>query len=302
MVMAVSSLEYVLIALGAPLRDAYITGKAERDAGMSKLHGFVDGERSVLRMEGADLRDVLQNVVTNDVSSVAPGCAVYAALLTPQGKYLFDFMLIEGPDGDLLIDTAADRAEALAQRLRMYCMRRDARVTGEAGLGVALVWGDGAPEGAFVVPDPRAGALGWRIYAADPVAALTAIGAAEADRAGYDALRVAHMVPVSGVELLPDDTYILEVGFEALNGVDFRKGCYVGQEVTARMHHKTVLKKRLVQVRVEGEAAPGTPVTREGKPAGTLFSQSGGRGMAHLRLDRAEGVLEAGAARVIYEG
>jgi len=277
---------------------------------MSELQGFVDCQRTVLRMAGADVRDVLQNVVTNDIGPVAPGRAVYAALLTPQGKYLFDFLLIEGPDGAVLIDCVADRAEALAQRLRMYCMRRDAKVTGEAGLGVALVWGDpvpeGAPQGALVVPDPRAGALGWRIYAADPAAALAAIGAAEADRAAYDALRIAHMVPASGIELVPDETYILEAGFEALHGVDFRKGCYVGQEVTARMHHKTVLKKRLVQVRVEGEAAPGTPVTTPetagGKPAGTLFSQSAGQGLAHLRLDRAGGVLEAGAARVIYEG
>jgi folate-binding protein YgfZ len=270
---------------------------------MSGLQGFVDRERTVLRMAGADVRDVLQNVVTNDLDRLAPGRAVYAALLTPQGKYLFDFLLVEGPDGALLIDCAANRAEALAQRLRMYCMRRDAAVTGEAGLGVALVWGGTMPEGEMIVPDPRAAALGWRIYAADPAAALAAIGAAEADRAAYDALRIAHMVPASGIELVPDQTYILEAGFEALNGVDFRKGCYVGQEITARMHHKTVLKKRLVQVRVEGEAAPGTPVTVGGKPAGTLFSQSGGRGLAHLRLDRAqEGVLEAGTARVTYDG
>ena len=274
---------------------------------MNGLQGFVDRERAVLRMAGADVRDVLQNVVTNDIGRVTPGRAVYAALLTPQGKYLFDFLLVEGPDGALLIDCAADRAEALAQRLRIYCMRRDARLTGEAGLGVALAWGDtAAPEGELVVPDPRAAALGWRIYAADPEAALAATGAMAADRAAYDALRIAHMVPASGIELVPDETYILEAGFEALNGVDFRKGCYVGQEVTARMHHKTVLKKRLVRVRVEGEAAPGTPVTTPmtagGKPAGTLFSQSGGQGLAHLRLDRAEGVLEAGAARVIYEG
>ena len=139
---------------------------------MSGLQGFNDRERTVLRMAGADVRDVLQNVVTNDIDRLAPGRAVYAALLTPQGKYLFDFLLIEGPDGALLIDTAAGRAEALAQRLRMYCMRRDAAVTGEAGLGVALVWGgaapEGGPEGGLVVPDPRAAALGWRIYAADP--------------------------------------------------------------------------------------------------------------------------------------
>ncbi len=269
---------------------------------MSGLQGFVDRERTVLRMAGADVRDVLQNVVTNDLDRLAPGRPLYAALLTPQGKYLFDFLLVEGPDGALLIDCAADRAEALAGRLRMYCMRRDAAVTGAAGLGVALVWGSTMPEGGLAVPDPRTAALGWRIYAADPEAALTAVGAAPADRAAYDALRIAHMVPASGIELVPDQTYILEAGFEALNGVDFRKGCYVGQEVTARMHHKTVLKKRLVRVRVEGEAAPGTPMTAGGKPAGTLFSQSGGQGLAHLRLDRATGVLEAGAARVIYEG
>ena len=277
---------------------------------MSGLQGFVDRQRSVLRMAGADVRDVLQNVVTNDIDRLAPGRALYAALLTPQGKYLFDFLLLGGPDGALLIEFAAAPAEALAQRLRIYCMRRDAAVTGAAGLGVALAWGgpetEGAPEGELVVPDPRAAALGWRIYAADPAAALAAFGAVEADRAAYDALRIAHLVPASGIELVPDQTYILEAGFEALNGVDFRKGCYVGQEVTARMRHKTVLKKRLVRVRVEGEAAPGTPVTTPmtdgGKPAGTLFSQSGGRALAHLRLDRAIGVREAGAATVIYEG
>ena len=273
---------------------------------MSESQGFVDRARAMLRMEGADLRGVLQNVVTNDLERLAPGNALYAALLTPQGKYLFDFFLIEDVDGAVLIDCAADRAEALAGRLAMYCMRRDARLTGEAGLGVALVWGGatpgGAPDGPLVIADPRATALGWRLYAADPAAALAATWAAAADRAAYDALRVTHLIPASGIELVPDQTYILEAGFEALNGVDFHKGCYVGQEVTARMKHKAVLKKRLVRVRVEGAAAPGTPVTANGRPVGTLFSQSGGLGLAHLRLDRAGGVLEAGPARVIVEG
>ena len=108
-------------------------------------------------------------------------------------------------------------------------------------------------------------------------------------------------MPASGVELVPDETYILEAGFEALNGVDFHKGCFVGQEVTARMKHKTELKKRLVRVQVEGAAPPGTSVTAEGKPAGTLFTQSGGTGLAHLRLDRISGPLLAGEARVVFE-
>jgi len=271
---------------------------------MSGYRGFVDGRRAVLGMAGGDVRDVLQNVVTSDVDRLAPGRAVYAALLTPQGKYLFDFILLEAPDGAVLIDVAADRAAALAQRLGMYCLRRDAALTGEAGLGVALIWGaahEPAAGEALVVPDPRTPALGWRIYAPDPRAALALTGAGQAELAEYDALRIAHLVPESGVELVPDETYILEAGFEALGGVDFSKGCYVGEEVTARMKHKTELKKRLVRVRVAGEAPPGTPVTAGGKPAGTLFSQVGGAGLAHLRLDRAAGELEAGAARVICE-
>ena len=149
-----------LIALGAARRPAYIAGQAGRDTDISGLQGFVDRQRSVLRMAGADVRDVLQNVVTNDIDRLAPGRALYAALLTPQGKYLFDFLLLEGPDGVLLIDVAADRAAALAQRLRIYCMPRHAAVTGAPGLVVARAWRGpataGSPGGASVCPDPRA--------------------------------------------------------------------------------------------------------------------------------------------------
>jgi len=279
---------------------------------MSELLGRGAPERALLTMTGGDARAVLQGVVTNDVARLAPGRAVYAALLTPQGKYLFDFFLVEH-DGAVLIDVAADRALALAKRLGMYCLRRDARVAPVEGLGVGLVWPGGAearpptpstPPGqtVTVVADPRHRGLGWRVYAPDPAAALAAIGAAAASRDAYEARRVAALVPESGVELVPEDTFILEAGFERLDGVDFRKGCYVGQEVTARMHHKTALKKRLVPVTVGGAAPPGTPVlSGEGKPAGTLFSQADGRGLAHLRLDRADGTLSAGEARIVYD-
>ena len=114
------------------------------------------------------------------------------------------------------------------------------------------------------------------------------------------ARRIALGVPESGAELLPDDSYILEMGFERLNGVDFRKGCYVGQEVTARMKHKTDLRKGLVRVRVEGEAPPpGTEIRAGDKPAGTLHSAAGGQGLAYLRFDRATGELVAGEARIV---
>jgi folate-binding protein YgfZ len=265
-------------------------------------------------MAGAAARDVLQGVVTNDVGRLAPGRAVYAALLTPQGKYLFDFFLLDAEDGVVLIDVARDRVEALAQRLKMYCLRRDARVEGDTGLGVALLWPAGdsagrhpgapplAPNRGIVVPDPRADALGWRIYAEAPEIALGDTGARPAGRGDHDALRIEHLIPESGVELVPEGTFILEAGFERLHGVDFRKGCYVGQEVTARMKHKTELRRGLVRVNVAGEAAPGTPVTAGGKPAGTLFTTCGGHGLAELRLDRAGPGMQAGEARVDYGG
>jgi folate-binding protein YgfZ len=184
----------------------------------------------------------------------------------------------------------------------MYRLRRAVTVEPDAR-GVALVWG-GEPraEGAVVVADPRAPSLGWRLYAADPAAALGAAGVAAGTRAEHDALRVAAAVPESGIELIPDDSYILEAGFDRLGGVDFRKGCYVGQEVTARMRHKTELRKGLVRVRVTGDAPAGTPIlTAEGKAAGTLFTVADGRGLAHLRFDRMDGPLTAGAATVAPE-
>lgn len=272
--------------------------------------GFVDDSRAMLRMMGGAVREVLQGVVTNDVSRLAPGQPVYAALLTPQGKYLFDFFLIDGGDDAVLIDAAADQAETLMARLKMYCMRRDAKIEAAESVKVALIWSETdeknapAPGSAesIIVPDPRVEALGWRLYAADPAATLGEIDVNAATPSDYARLRVTHLVPEGGVELVPDGTFILEAGFERLHGIDFRKGCYVGQEVTARMKHRATLRRGLVQVSVEGEAAPGTAITADGKPAGTLFTVADGKGLAELRLDRAGAGMQAGAARIDYEG
>jgi folate-binding protein YgfZ len=243
--------------------------------------------RTVLRLSGPDSESFLQGLVTNDVRRLRDG-PVYAALLTPQGKYLFDFILVA--DGDtILIDVAADRAADLARRLAMYRLR--AKVAIEVtDLGVTQ--GSGTPpQGA--VRDPRHPELGWRMYAPGPGATLP----------GWDALRIAHLIPETGAELVPDETYILEAGFERLNGVDFRKGCYVGQEVTARMKHKTDLRKGLVRVAIAGPApAPGTPVlTADGREAGTIQSVAGSAALAHLRFDRASGDLSAGQARITVQ-
>lgn len=240
-------------------------------------------DRAVLRIGGGDAKRFLQDLVTNDLKA-ANGGLVYAALLSPQGKYLFDFFLVEN-GGGYLLDVKADRAAALAQRLAMYRLRAD--VTIEA-TDLKVNRGLGAPRaGAFA--DPRHPALGWRSYdaekAGDPVIDWTAI-------------RVEHCIPETGIELIPDDSYILEAGFEPLHGVDFRKGCYVGQEVTARMKHKTELRKGLRTVLVRGSAPVGTGITADGKSVGTLFSQSGGKGIAYLRLDRVKGPMRAGNAVV----
>jgi len=252
--------------------------------------GYHATDRAVLRVSGPDTRDFLQGLVTNDVRGLEQG-AVYAALLSPQGKYLFDFFLV--PDGEaVLVDVKADRAAALAQRLGMYRLRAKVAIE-PADLGVVVGTG-AAPEGAAA--DPRDAALGWRAYG-DAAAMLAGIAPLAPDE--LTRRRVALGVPESGIELLPDDSYILEMGFERLRGVDFRKGCYVGQEVTARMKHKTELRKGLARVRIDGEAPPpGTEIRAGDKVAGTLYSAAGGLGLAYLRFDRAAGELMAGAARV----
>lgn len=238
--------------------------------------------RKVFRIAGADREEYLQNLVTNDVARLKGGL-VWAALLTPQGKYLADFFLAS--DGDsILLDVAEGLASGLVQRLRMYKLRADVTIE-ETDIIVARGLGD-APAGAF--PDPRDPGLGWRAY-----------DGRAGEAADWDAIRVAAGVPESGLELLPNDTYPLEACFERLNGVDFKKGCYVGQEVTARMKHKAKLRKGLKRVRVTGEAPVGTEVLNgKGQVAGVLHSQSGGLGLAYLRLDRVDDGMRAGDAAV----
>lgn len=238
-------------------------------------------DRRLLEVTGADRESFLQGLVTNDLRRLKAG-AVYAALLTPQGKYLADFLLVTRGDA-ILIDLHRDLAEAVARRLAMYRLRAAVQIAPSA-LQVSRGLG---PAPADAVEDPRHPALGWRRYAPE------AGGAPTID---WDALRVAHCIPESLVELIPDETYILEAGFERLSGVDFRKGCYVGQEVTARMKHKTDLKKGFRTVAVTGSAPVGTAIEAGGKVAGTLFTQSGGRGIAYLRFDRALGEMTAGSA------
>lgn len=238
--------------------------------------------RRILMLSGADAKTFLQGLVTNDVAKLDSGL-VYTAILTPQGKYLADFFLLQHDDG-ILLDADAAQGDMLAQRLAMYKLRADVSIA-EVGLHLHRGTGEAPADGHA---DPRHHALGWRAYRDTPQTD---------DTTDWTALRVANMIPETGVELTPD-TFILEVGFERINGVDFRKGCYVGQEVTARMKHKTELRKGLAQVRVSGDAAPGTEILAGDKPAGTLLSRADDTAIAYLRFDRAKGPMQAGDAVV----
>lgn len=238
--------------------------------------------RRILRLTGSDTDNFLQDLITNDLRGLDNGL-VYAALLTPQGKYLADFFL-KRDGAAILLDVAEELADGLAKRLAMYKLRANVAIE---QTDLHLQRGTGpAPDGAL--PDPRHAEMGWRAYTPAPESD---------DGTNWDAVRVRHCIPESGIELTPD-SYILESGFEALNGVDFKKGCYVGQEVTARMKHKTELRKGLCRVQIEGTAPVGTPITSNGKPVGTLFTQSGGNAIAYLRFDRAGAEMEAQDARV----
>ncbi|TNF21623.1 MAG: folate-binding protein [Rhodobacteraceae bacterium] len=238
--------------------------------------------RAVLRLSGSDAREFLQGLVTNDVARIDHGL-VYTGLLTPQGKLIAAFFL-QAEGADILLDAPVDVADGLAKRLAMYKLRADVAI---APTDLKVSRGTGAaPEGAW--PDPRDASLGWRRIAPE---------ALPEEDTDWDALHVAAMVPRWGRELGPD-AYVLEMDFERLNGVDFRKGCYVGQEVTARMKHKTELRKGLAQLAIEGAAPVGTEITAEGKPVGVLGSQAQGRALAYLRFDRAKGEMQAGEARL----
>jgi tRNA-modifying protein YgfZ len=243
--------------------------------------------RAILQIDGADSISFLQGLVTVDMRKLDQHRIMYAALLTPQGKYLADFFLV-AQDGAVLLDVDATLADDLAQRLSRYKLRAAVQV---ARVDMPVSCGTGvAPAGALA--DPRHPALGWRVYGLS----------LPDDGTDWDALRVAHCIPQTGVELTANDTFILEAGFERLGGVDFRKGCYVGQEVTARMHHKTELKKGLTIVTLDHPVPVGTPIQVGEKEAGHVLTQSGQQAIAYLRFDRAQPVMRADGSQVFWSG
>ena len=245
-------------------------------------------ELTVFEISGPDREEFLQGLVTNAVARAESGL-VYAAMLTPQGKFVADFLVFMRAEA-LLVDVDSRCAPELAEKFAMYKLRSRVAVA-ESGLQVSRGLGSPPPE---AMADPRHPDLGWRLYGGSP---SDEIGAE-----GWERIRVRHCIPETLVELISDQTYILEAGFERLNGVDFRKGCYVGQEVTARMKHKANLRKGLARVGIRGTADVGTEITANGRSVGVVYTQADGHAIAQLRFDRLRGqTLAAGAAQIVFE-
>jgi folate-binding protein YgfZ len=262
---------------------------------MSHCHASVLPSRAVLRVRGADARKFLQGLITNDIGKAQAHAAIHAGLLSPQGKVLFDFFVVADGDG-VLLEVAKDKAGELVQRLNFYRLRAQVEIAEEPALAVAAAWG-GNPhltDGVVAFADPRLAELGVRLLLPKGTDGAR-LGCETASEADYHAFRIGRGVPEGGRDYAFGDIFPHEALFDQLNGVDFAKGCYVGQEVVSRMEHRGTARKRIVPV--EGEAAlpqSGTSVEADGVPIGTLGSVSGTSGLALIRLDHAEGALAAG--------
>jgi len=260
-------------------------------------------DRGVVRVEGEDAPGFLQGLLTNDLVGLAAGAARYAALLTPQGKILFDFLVLRalGAPPTFLLDCPGALAADLARRLTIYKLRAKVAISdASADFGIVADWGGAIdpPAGAHVYADPRAAALGRRAIL--PRAAAEAIG--EAALPAYEALRIGVGAPTGGVDFAYGDAFPHDADMDLFNGVDFRKGCYVGQEVVARMQHRGGVKKRVVRVRTEGEPPPAGASILDGElPVGNLGGSSGHEALALVRTDRVEDARAAGRSLTVLE-
>jgi len=259
-------------------------------------------DRGVVKVSGVDARDFLNGLVTTDVTLLRPGLGRFGALLTPQGKIVVDFMITEAPSGHgggFLIDCPRALAQGLSDKLGFYKLRAKVAVENLSdSLGVLGTWdGDPAITPDLAFADPRNAALGWRIVVPAEFAQKVAdlIGADLVDASAYEAHRIASGVPRGGLDFMYGDAFPHETNMDRLHGVDFDKGCYVGQEVVSRMQHRGTARTRTVRVILEGPSPePGTAILAGDKPVGTIGSTAGHNGLALIRIDRAADALQAG--------
>ncbi len=242
-------------------------------------------DRRLIRVSGTGAEEFLNNLITADVENLPEGEARAAALLTPQGKILFDF-LIWRDGGDYLIETGAAEQDALLRRLTMYKLRAPVDLKAETVEGVSVFWNENAPTAG--IRDGRFGKAGIDLYR---IPGASASG----DIAAYDALRVEHGIAQSGRDYALQDAFPHDVLMDVNDGVSFKKGCFVGQEVVSRMKHRGTARRRVVTVSAEGAlAASGTEITADGKPVGALGTVCGNRALAIVRIDRIADALASG--------
>jgi len=261
-------------------------------------------ERGVIKVVGDDARKFLHGLVTADMLGLAPGTARFGALLTPQGKIIADFFVTEAPQsegGGFFLDIPRALAITLVDKLNLYKLRAKVLVEDLIEiLGVLAVWdGAGAAKQGLTYVDPRLPTLGFRVMIPPhrAIAAASELGAALVSAEDYEAHRIALGVPRGGVDFAYGDAFPHEADMDQLGGVDFAKGCYVGQEVVSRIEHRGIARTRAVALRYDGAApASGTPITAGERQVGTMGSAARGRGIALVRLDRVAEAEQAALA------
>jgi tRNA-modifying protein YgfZ len=259
-------------------------------------------DRGVVKVSGEDARNFLNGLVTTDVTELRVGLGRFGALLTPQGKIIVDFLITEAPSGHgggFLFDCPRALAQTLAQKLSFYKLRAKVSVENLSdNLGVIAAWdGELAVKPDLSFADPRNAALGWRILAPEHLKQKVAdlVGADLRDSDAYEAQRIALGVPRGGFDFSYGDAFPHETNMDRLNGIDFDKGCYVGQEVVSRMEHRGTARTRTVKVLLDDlRPETGVPVLAGDKVVGTMGSTSGQTGLALIRTDRVADALAAG--------
>jgi tRNA-modifying protein YgfZ len=266
-------------------------------------------DRGVIKVVGNDARSFLHGLVTTDIQNLTPGMARFCALLTPQGKIIADFIVAEAPaqeGGGFFVDTPRTLTAALIEKLNLYKLRAKVIIEDLSDvLGVLAAWGDGTPSGVresgkqvgLSYADPRTPALGLRVMLPPHLASAAAsgLGATRVEASEYEAHRIALGVPQGGLDFRYGDAFPHESDMDQLAGVDFQKGCYVGQEVVSRMEHRGTARTRAVPVRYDGPTPQsGTAIVAGDRQLGHMGSATAGIGIALLRLDRVAEALSRG--------
>lgn len=257
-------------------------------------------DRGLIHLAGADTAKFLQGLITNDIERIAPGSAAFAGLLTPQGKILFDFFIYAENAESYWIDCAKVQLDDLVKRLSLYKLRAKIEIADRSDdFAVGAAWGEGPKEGESgffaIYSDPRYAPLGGRLIVKGGHSWPDSLAADVLGDAAYHSHRISLAVPQGGLDYAYGESFPHEACYDDLKGVDFKKGCYVGQEVVSRMHHKGTAKTRIAAVKANAPLeGGGVEILAGDKPVGQLGSADGVHGIAIIRLDRVDAAMQAG--------